>query len=187
MYDLPEGDLDKDDKDDLDNDHAFDAENFDPAMAAQIKKAKQLIDDMKKKQKSQEEAAAAAAAVEGAPAGSEDDLAESKAENDEAKLPFFATKSKIKSKNESGDIIADGETMASLSASEPWEQRSLSQMFEREDREDFDGNVVPATTDARTIADRDMAAGIFGLRRKLQTEDFFKVFNPRNRFIGDLD
>ncbi|KAK1746752.1 hypothetical protein QTG54_002096 [Skeletonema marinoi] len=70
----------------------------------------------------------------------------SSTESPTAALPFFAQKSftataidhtqKIKSKTKSGEIIADGDTMTSLSNSEPWELRSLTDIgFEsRHDR-----------------------------------------------------
>lgn len=153
----------------------FDREHFDPVMTAQIEKAKQLLNAAKKKQEDAETGAGEAAA----------------AAEDAAAVPFFATTSraaageKIKATLASGDIVADGETMASLSAAEPWENRSLSQMFDSESRIDYDGESVEERTN--TMADRDVGASIYGLRRSLRTEDFMKVFDKRNYFIGDLD
>mmetsp|Transcript_36154 Transcript_36154/g.75991 ORF Transcript_36154/g.75991 Transcript_36154/m.75991 type:complete len:271 (+) Transcript_36154:57-869(+) len=177
------------DNDDDNDDDEFDYSGFDPSVADQIRKAKQLINDSKKKQKSQEEAAAKAA--EAGTVGEDQAPSASSA----ATLPFFANQSlaasaaenarKIKSKTESGGIIADGDTMASLSKSEPWEVRSLTQMFEKEKHFDYDGNETDG--DTSTLADRDVASSIYNLRKKLQNEDFRKVFDSRNRFIGDVD
>lgn len=161
-------------------------------MASQIIKAKQLINDAKKKQKDQEEAAAKAAAA--AESAGDDDVDDDTAEietpkeQDKAKLPFFASSAsrKIKSTTESGEIIADGETMASLSKSESWEKRSLSQMFDREARQDFDGNTVEVPqTDGKTLADRDIAASMYNLRKSLQLQDFKRVF--KGFIVGDVD
>lgn len=192
LYNLfPKDDFDKDDFLD-DDDDEFESEKYDPAVAAQIRKAKQMVKDAKRKQKAREDAAAKAAA-DGADGTSEE------AEKSKT-TPFFATRSftasaadasrKIKSKTKTGEVIADGETMASLSKSEPWERRSLSQMaFQREARADFDGNMVEGDDeiDGSVLADRDLARSIYGLRKQLQNEDFVRVFDKRNRFIGEVD
>ncbi len=119
-------------------------------------------------------------------------------------LPFFARasssqsrsssqhsqhpSSKIKSTTSSGDIIADGETMASMSLNERWEIRSLSEMFQRESRTDYDGRDVEVDmVQGTTLADRDVNRSIYNLRKSMRNEDFMKVFDSRNRFIGDLD
>mmetsp|Transcript_5264 Transcript_5264/g.8277 ORF Transcript_5264/g.8277 Transcript_5264/m.8277 type:complete len:161 (+) Transcript_5264:700-1182(+) len=160
-----------------------------------------MISDAKKMMKSQEEAAAKAAAAAETDGIEEDDSTKSKSkakeeEPEEVKLPFFATTTKssstsekIKSKNASGEIIADGETMAALSKSEPWERRSLSQMFEPESRLDYAGNEVEGADidGTRSLADRDVAMSIYGLRKKLRTDEFMKIFDSRNPRIGDLD
>jgi len=189
LYNLDDdGDDDGDGDGDDDGADEFDYSGFDPSVADQIRKAKQLINESKKKQKSQEEAAAKAA-EEGTV--EEDQAAASSA----ATLPFFANQSltasaaenarKIKSTTETGEIIADGDTMASLSISEPWEVRSLTQMFEKENHVDYDGNETDG--DNGKWANRDVASSIYNLRKKLQTEDFRKVFDSKNWFIGDLD
>lgn len=162
-------------KDDDDDDLA----GYEPAVAAQIRKARLLLEDAKKKQQSQEEAAANGGGEETA----------------EEKLPFFAAKSftataaesarKIKSKTQTGEIIADGDAMASQSKSEPWENRSLDDMFAQEARMDFDGNLVEG--EGNSLAERDVGASIYNLRKKLQNEDFRRVFDSRNRFIGEVD
>lgn len=195
LYNLfPKDEFERDDFLD-DGDDEFDSEKYDPAVAAQIRKAKQLLNDAKKKQKEQELAAAQAAAA--AANGLNDTAGANASPSKGGALPFLASKSftssatttsqKIKSKTKTGEIIADGETMASLSKSEPWERRSLSQMFQKEKRTDFDGNVVEGEDemDAR-LSDKEMM-GIYNLRKQLQNDDFKKVFDSRNRFIGEVD
>ena len=192
MYNLfPKDEFDRDDFLD-DDDDEFDGERYDPAVAAQIRKAKQLLNDTKRKQ--EEKAKEAAKVV----AGAESDATSSGSKKEEkgTKLPFFATRSftssaaqtskKIKSKTQSGEIVADGETMAALSKSEAWERRSLGQMFQKEKRVDFDGNVVEEDKE-RALSEKDLARNIFNLRRQLQDNDFKRVFDDRNRFIGEID
>lgn len=103
-----------------------------------------------------------------------------------AKLPFFAAALPkkngnkrdrvIKSKNRDGLFTTDGDLMAKLSEAEEWEVRTLLEVFENENKDALDKN---------TLADRDVAASIFGLQKVLQTEDFQKIFDERNRFIGE--
>ena len=37
------------------------------------------------------------------------------------------------------------------------------------------------------LADRDVVASIWNLRKTLHNDDFVRVFDKQNRFIGDLD
>lgn len=101
-------------------------------------------------------------------------------------VPFFATSASMdtstkrekvtKSRDEeTGLITADGEKMARLSESEQWEMRSLGEVFENE---------IEDTEDKR-LAERDVAASIFNLRKKMQTEDYRRIFDTRNYFIGE--
>lgn len=172
-----------------DDDEDADLENYDPSVAAQIRKARKLLRDTKKKME-----------IEQQQQQQQSDESSS-TESPTAALPFFAQKSftataidhtqKIKSKTKSGEIIADGDTMTSLSNSEPWELRSLTDIgFESEARSDFDGNLVEVEANGevkKTIAERDLAASIYNLRKVLKTEDFRRVFDSRNRFIGEVD
>jgi hypothetical protein len=102
-------------------------------------------------------------------------------------LPFFATSVRnrdgvIKSRNaETGLVTADGERMAALSEKEEWEARSLLEVFENEIEENED--VYSLTS--QQLAKRDVAASIFDLRKQLQTDDYKKIFNTRNPFIGE--
>ena len=171
-------------KDDDDDDEDADLENYDPAIAAQIRKARKLLRDAKQKMEIEEK---------------QQQNADESSTTPTAPLPFFAQQSftataidhtqKIKSKTKSGDIIADGDTMTSLSNSEPWERRSLSDIgFESEARSDYDGNLIAADEDVkRKLAERDLAASIYNLRKVMQNEDFRRVFDARNRFIGEVD
>jgi len=170
------------------DDEDADLENYDPSVAAQIRKARKLLRDTKKKMEIEQQQ-------------QQQSDESSSTESPTAALPFFAQKSftataidhtqKIKSKTKSGQIIADGDTMTSLSNSEPWELRSLTDIgFESEARSDFDGNLVEVEANGevkKTIAERDLAASIYNLRKVLKTEDFRRVFDSRNFFIGEVD
>jgi hypothetical protein len=166
---------DEDDDDDLDN--------YDFKTAAQIRKARKLLRDTKMKmEQSKSEKVNEAGEVNGV----------AKQEKPPEPLPFFAARppsaKKIKSKTSSG-IVADGATMTALSNSEPWESRPLNQMFASEARSDYDGNLISADEIERMgkLAERDLARNILALKRELQNEDFKKVFDQRNRWIGDVD
>lgn len=104
-----------------------------------------------------------------------------------ATVPFFATavpnrKGVIKSRNEeTGLLVADGERMAALSEKEEWQMRSLLEVFENEMNENED----VYSTASQQLAARDVAASIFDLRKQLQTDDYKKIFNKRNPFIGE--
>ena len=85
----------------------------------------------------------------------------------------------IKSKDEStGQVVADGEKMASLSEQEEWEVRSLYDVFKDENQEAFS----MATSQ---LAERDVAASIYNLRKTLMMEDYKRIFDKNNRFIGE--
>jgi len=168
----------------------------DPDVTDQIRRAKLLLEDARRKQKAREEKSAASAGADDVPGTTTTTTTMKRL------LPFFAAataispateidaKRKIKSTTSTGSIIADGETMAAISKSERWERRSLSEMFEKEARNDFDGLPVAGEQIDKVgtvLADRDVARSIWNLRRSMQNEDFMKVFDSRNRFIGDLD
>ncbi|CAJ1957068.1 unnamed protein product [Cylindrotheca closterium] len=102
-------------------------------------------------------------------------------------VPFFAAKMAsmdqdsrktkfTKDKNEeTGLSTFDGDKMVELSESEEWEVRPLSQVFENENKDAAEN----------PLADRDVAASIFNLQKKMRTEDYMKIFDKRNRFIGE--
>lgn len=99
-------------------------------------------------------------------------------QNDETYVGSESKKEKvIKSKNkDTGLFTTDGDLMAKLSEEEEWEPRPLLQVFSNERK---------TTPTQDHLADRDVAASIYGLRKSLQLEDFQKIFDKRNRFIGE--
>lgn len=103
-------------------------------------------------------------------------------------IPFFATSASMDSSTkrekvtksldeETGLIYADGEKMARMSEIEQWEQRSLLDVFESEIDDD--------TAASKHLAERDVAASIFNLRKQMKTEDYRRVFDTSNHFIGE--
>lgn len=112
-----------------------------------------------------------------------------KEEDKEKTVPFFAKtrkvttnrKSVIKSKTADGLVLADGEKMAALSEQEEWEMRGLYDVFQSE----IDVNEDVYSLASEQLASRDVAASIFNLRRTLQQEDYKKIFDKRNYFIGE--
>lgn len=109
-------------------------------------------------------------------------LAESPENESGETLPFFAAQEMngskreavIKSTTTEGLITTDGELMAALSEKESWEVRGLLDVFESETKRKPD-----------RLADRDVAASIYNLRKVLQNEDYKKIFDKRNRWIGE--
>jgi hypothetical protein len=107
-------------------------------------------------------------------------------------LPFFASREAppertdkrqkvIKSVDEAtGLITTDGEKMARLSEEEAWEARSLFEVFENEIA---DKDAYSVTT--KQLATRDVAASIWNLRKTLQSDDYRKIFDEKNWFIGE--
>ena len=163
-----------------------DLEKYDFKTAAQIRKARKLLEDAKKKLEATE-----TVKIDGANGEANGSKNESK-KQEATPLPFFASRSsipsskKIKSKTNSG-IVADGATMTTLSNSEPWELRPLNQMFLNEPRSDYDGNVVNESSGGSKMAEKDLARQIMNMKRQLQGEDFKKVFDQRNRWIGEIE
>lgn len=102
-------------------------------------------------------------------------------------LPYFASQeppraarraSVIKTQGENG-FTTDGELMASLSEQEEWEIRAIAEVFERNELEDV------YSMAGRQLAERDVAASLYNLRKTLRQEDYQKIFDKRNRFIGE--
>jgi hypothetical protein len=107
-------------------------------------------------------------------------------------VPFFATlhhdsgmQNKrdivIKSRNDDGLITVNGEEMAKLSEEEMWSARPLGEVFENELNEDED--VYALATES--LRQRDVAASIFNLRKSMQPQDYQKIFDKKNYFIGE--
>ena len=113
-----------------------------------------------------------------------------KEEEESTPLPFFASKQKkksnrdgvIKSRDEkTGLVTADGEKMAALSEEEEWERKSLFEVFENE----IDENEDVYSLASQQLATRDVAASIWDLRKSLQGSDYQRIFDKKNRFIGE--
>ncbi|KAI2507246.1 hypothetical protein MHU86_7203 [Fragilaria crotonensis] len=113
------------------------------------------------------------------------------ADTDTPNVPFFATlhdtgmQNKrdivIKSRNDDGLITVNGEEMAKLSEEEMWSARPLGEVFENELNEDED--VYALATES--LRQRDVAASIFNLRKSMQPQDYQKIFDKKNYFIGE--
>ena len=90
---------------------------------------------------------------------------------------------KVKSRNsDTGLVMADGERMAEISEDEPWEYRSIYEMF---DNNNNDAETTSDNKPLRVEMKTDVMASIQNLRKVLQQEDYRKIFDPRNRFIGE--
>lgn len=123
-------------------------------------------------------------AKEQAEAGLLDEDDDEEEKKDDEAVPFFAMNADdengkkekvIKDKKENGAFTTDGDLMAKLSEEEEWESRPLLEVFQNEREE---------KTEAMNI-DRDIGQSMYNLRKSLQTEDFMKIFDKRNRFIGE--
>lgn len=83
----------------------------------------------------------------------------------------------IKSKNEeTGLSTFDGDLMAALSEEEEWELKDMFDVFENE---------LEESDVSKQLAERDVAASILNLRLSMKNEDYRKIFDNRNRFIGE--
>ena len=104
----------------------------------------------------------------------------------EDELPFFATGQRSVSRDgvikfvdeRTGLRVADGERMAAISEHEDWEMRSISQVFESEIEDAY-------TLANRQLGQRDVAASIWNLRQSLHNDDYRRIFDTKNRFIGE--
>ena len=137
----------------------------------QLAKARKLLEEAKVK---------VAAAEQAQERNSETQLNSNDTENDDEETTKNKRESVIKSTNEeTGLITTDGELMAALSEDEEWEVKSLMEVFESES-ENGRHDVID-----EGLAGRDVAASIFNLRLKMQDGDYKRIFNKRNRFIGE--
>jgi hypothetical protein len=189
----------------------------DPAVSNQIVKARKLLDDARKKQQARmEERSSSSDITTTTTTTTVAAIPLTTTSTTKRDLPFFVMvdndsstststatlqssitnnySKKIKSTTPTGTIIADGETMTQISSTEQWSQRTLSEMFSKESQYDYSGNIIedddPTTTMDKigtVLADRDVVASIWNLRKTLHNDDFVRVFDKRNRFIGDLD
>jgi len=79
--------------------------------------------------------------------------------------------------DESGLIRTDGELMAAMSEAEDWEIRDLFDCFEDE---------LEESDLSKQLRERDVAASLYGLRVRMQNEDYSKIFNKKNYWIGEF-
>lgn len=138
----------------------------------QLAKAKQLLEASKAKVAAQE-----AEKKQSIQDDDENNLPSTSSEQ----LETTSTRSSIiKSRDEdTGLITTDGELMAAMSEEEDWEVKGLMDVFQSEStrgRHD-------AMDDG--LANRDVAASIFNLRMHMMDGDYRKIFDKRNRFIGE--
>jgi hypothetical protein len=120
--------------------------------------------------------------------GSETTTSLSSSSSSTADMPYFATMTvdreqrMIKAKDaKTGLITADGEAMAAISEQEVWEARPLSEVFQSEvgEKEDIYSLV------SQQLNQRDVAASVVNLRKQLQQEDYQRIFDKQNYFIGE--
>lgn len=144
--------------------------NIDDDISKQLERARQVLAKSKAKIEAKEK----------------EELALLEEEKPKADVPFFAAKDATVDKNkkkekltknknqETGLSTFDGDKMAELSEEEEWQVRPLQEVFENEAEEKDD-----------PFANRDVAASMYNLRTVLQTEDYKRIFDQRNRFIGE--
>jgi len=120
------------------------------------------------------------------------EAAEEEASGESSDVPFFAAKEAPKDPNrrekmlkatdeKTGLVTADGEKMAAMSENEEWERRSLFAVFENELEENED--VYSDAT--KGLRERDVAASIWNLRRRMKVTDYLRIFDKNNFFIGE--
>jgi hypothetical protein len=150
------------------------------AIDREVVKAKELLAKAKAQLKAMDDAAEAAPV-----------------EIEAAKVPFFAALNDgdggaqmkrdakrnivMKSKNDDGLITVNGDEMAKLSEEEGWSVRPLDEVFQNELDEEAD----VYSKMSQYFGKRDVVASIWNLRKTMQTDDFQRIFDKRNRFIGE--
>mmetsp|Transcript_57983 Transcript_57983/g.173056 ORF Transcript_57983/g.173056 Transcript_57983/m.173056 type:complete len:217 (-) Transcript_57983:194-844(-) len=168
---------------------AAESSNADDDVARQLAKAKELLARAKAKLTDDEKTVEISLT-------SDDGVVKEKTaevtseEGESTSLPFFAQQNEenkrdmvTKSKDEStGLITVDGDKLAEISGDEEWEVRPLLEVFQKEVSEDMEDAIRRAN---KQLSERDVVASIWNLRKQLKTEDFDKIFDKRNRFIGE--
>lgn len=150
------------------------------AIDREVVKAKELLAKAKAQLKAMDEAEEAAASA--APDAKKE------------AVPFFAALEKgddsvvqtkrdivMKSKNDDGLITVNGDEMAKLSEEEGWSVRPLDEVFTNELDEEAD----VYSKMSQYLGQRDVVASVWNLRKAMHNEDFQKIFDKRNRFIGE--
>jgi hypothetical protein len=154
----------------------FAVESPEDEITRQLERAKELIAKSKAKLETK---GAVSLDNEGVDGGDDTEDAAEGTKN----VPFFAAKVKakenkrdqvVKATNADGLVTIDGDLMAKLSEAEEWEVRSLVEVFEDQQK-----------MSEEPLVNRDVAQSIMGLQKVLQTADYLKIFDKRNRFIGE--
>jgi hypothetical protein len=143
--------------------------SFEDDITKQLERARKLLE----KSKAKLEAREAEAAVKEAEASTQ------------KSVPFFASQDASQKKGKivrsgngvDGTLVADGEMMAKLSEEEQWELRSLLEVFKNENEE--------RSSESAQLDKRDVAASIFNLSKSLTINDYMRIFDKKNRFIGE--
>jgi len=83
----------------------------------------------------------------------------------------------LKSKNEeSGLSTYDGDLMAALSEEEDWELKGIFDVFDDE---------IEESELSKSLGKRDVAASILNMRKIMHNDDFRRIFDKRNYYIGE--
>ena len=83
----------------------------------------------------------------------------------------------LKSKNEeSGLSTYDGDLMAALSEEEDWELKGIFDVFDDE---------IEEIELSKSLGKRDVAASILNMRKIMHNDDFRRIFDKRNYYIGE--
>lgn len=146
---------------------------IDDDLSIQLSKAKELLAKAKAKIRAQEKAKENSDGVSSIQ--NSDPASKKNKENDMAEKRSQV----VNSETDSGLITTDAEMMLSLAEEEEWEARYLLDVFEREVQED-------EVKRQKINLDRDIAKNMFGLRRSLINGDYERIFDKRNRRIGDI-
>lgn len=95
-----------------------------------------------------------------------------------------------KIQKEDGLVVVDGEMMARYSEEEEWQLRPLMEVFEEDDSFQGDNNtyyglLLASTNTTKKLAQRDEVASIRNLQTIMNRQDFQKIFDEKNYFIGE--
>lgn len=146
-----------------------------------LQRAREVLEKSKAKLAAQQQEEGA----EGDPSNNKQTLTSPSVET--TNTPFFAQRSVsrdgvVKSRDAStGLITADGEIMAAISEQEDWEIRPINEVFVNEMNENEDVYSMAS----QQLASRDLAASVWNLRQQLHNDDYQKIFDKRNFFIGE--
>jgi hypothetical protein len=122
-------------------------------------------------------------------------------------IPFFATRLNGSKKrrqdvitdvNEAGLVRVNGAALAAWSEQEEWQSRSILEVFNETEQQEEEEVSDPFDLDSprrlaasrsgsrrRDAPDRDVVAAIWNLRQSMRNEDFERIFDEKNRFIGE--